>query len=64
MRGLLCALLLLVLSGPPSMPISERAPHFISLANSLTLKIEAVCLSETSAHFYQTTRRHIPLCLM
>jgi hypothetical protein len=28
--------------------------------DSLTLKLEAVCSSETSVNFYQITRRHIP----
>jgi hypothetical protein len=46
-RGLLSALLLLVFPEPLSRPISERA-HFICLANSLTLKIKAICSSETS----------------
>jgi hypothetical protein len=60
MEGLLSALLLLVFSGFLSRAISELAPQFVRLANSLTLKMEVVCSSETALNFYQATLRHIP----
>lgn len=44
---------------PLDMP-SEGVAYSISTRSSYILTMEAVCPPETSANFYQVTRRHIP----